>query len=117
VTEAVIEGERSDEVALHQRFRHQHSRGEWFHWAREIADFVAAQKHLERPRRAPKSALEEWRRSNRMTLEDVAARCNTSHASIQRVECGRQNPSLGLAVALEDLTGIPARTFLLRRAA
>jgi transcriptional regulator with XRE-family HTH domain len=56
--------------------------------------------------------LREWRKRAKRTLAELAAECETSEASISRIERGDQTPSLSLAVKLEHVTGIPAREFL-----
>ncbi len=57
--------------------------------------------------------LRRYRKTQGLSLEDLARRLRVSAATVSRLETGKQGASLGLAIAIQRETGIPADKFLL----
>jgi DNA-binding transcriptional regulator YiaG len=90
----LIEGEKSDEVALHERFSHLSSHGEWFHYSSEIEDFINKldkslvwkygldpDDHIKVPNIIKKCRLE-----SNMSVANVAAAMGISKKGVRQME-------------------------------
>lgn len=55
--------------------------------------------------------LKTFRELNKMSLSALAEQVGVNKATLSRIETGQRAPSLGLAVRLQNITGIPACRF------
>jgi len=55
--------------------------------------------------------LKAFREFNKMSLSALAEQVGVNKATLCRIETGQRTPSLGLAVRLQNITGIPACRF------
>lgn len=91
---ALIEGEMSDEIALHDKFSHLSSHGEWFHYSAEIDDFInkldrsliwkyglEPDDHVQVPNIIKKCRLE-----SNMSIASVAAAMGISKKGVRQME-------------------------------
>jgi transcriptional regulator with XRE-family HTH domain len=62
-----------------------------------------------------KTRVRAFLNERNMSQQDLAAQLGISAAHLSTILCRKENPSLGLAVTLETLTGIPARDFVAHR--
>lgn len=56
--------------------------------------------------------MRRWRKKHGKTLEDVAEATGASQPMLSYIERFERQPSLGLAVKLSDLSGIPVNQFV-----
>lgn len=56
--------------------------------------------------------LRAYRYRNRIALKALAEECKTTSASLSRIECRRQAPSLAMLRRLVKATGLSADDFL-----
>lgn len=122
----VIEGEKADEAQLHRQFAQYHARGEWFFPAIAVLAFIDEASERAVPFAKPRSKRElrtgllaRWMVENGLTDKQLGALLAppVSHAQICRIRNGKSIPSIRTALQLENVTGIPAGTFVLGRAA
>jgi len=75
----------------------------------------ATQKVRPRPRRQYRPTfIRQWREYRGLTLEQLAARVGTTHATISRIERGKQPYSQPLLEAIADALGTDPASLLMR---
>jgi len=68
-------------------------------------------KPLPMRQHGPMHELKTFRELNKMSLSALAEQVGVNKATLSRIETGQRAPSLGLAVRLQNITGIPACRF------
>lgn len=109
-----ITGTLEDEAALHCELSPYRTQGEWFGPTTEVLAVIARALqssdvvHFAKKKAGPKydHPLCKYRNINGLTLKDIAGLVGVEHASLSRIESGRQNPSLDLAARIAKATGI-----------
>lgn len=117
---AVIEGDRAEEARLHERFRVLRQRGEWFRDEGELREFIAQLQPYQAPERArsgrkpekPTTAFARWMRQADLTDIKLAEALGVSRPTVTKIRTGKRQPSLRLAVAITQMSGIPAHELL-----
>ena len=61
----------------------------------------------------PWAELRSWREDRGWTQRELAAALSMTDQAISNIECGRTLPSLVTAFAIEELTGVTARSWAL----
>lgn len=113
---AILPGEEADERALHKRFRQFHVRGEWFAETGELAAYVATlPRPLREPRRfsrEPITPFDAWMIAHGVKDGEIAARFGFGRPFVCQMRHGTRQPTLDVACALADLTGLDPRDFI-----
>jgi DNA-binding XRE family transcriptional regulator len=113
-----IKGSLEQEAALHCQLDEFNIQGEWFAPAEAVLAAVQsalgsdAAIQFPRKKAGPKydHPLCKYRNHNDLTLKEVAERVgDVEHASLSRIESGKQKPSLELAARISKATGIHIR--------
>jgi DNA-binding XRE family transcriptional regulator len=114
-----IEGSVSLEKQIHLLLARWRTQGEWFQphpivlAAVQEALRVGRKPTVQVQPREPKyqHPLCRYRADNNLTLKVVADRVGITHASLSRIESGRQLPSWDLACRLAKATGLHVKAF------
>lgn len=109
-----INGGFEEEAAIHCELKQFNIQGEWFHPTDEVISAIenalqsSASIQFPKKKKTPKHnhPLCKYRSENGLTLKDVANMVGVEHASLSRIESGRQNPSMELAARIAKATGI-----------
>lgn len=112
----VMPGEAADERVLHRQFASYHVRGEWFAETGELAAYVASVpvplREPRRVRRAPLTPFDGWMIENGMKDADIAIRFGFGRPFVSQMRHGARQPTLDVACALADLSGLHPRDFI-----
>ncbi len=112
-----IKGDVEQEATIHRQLGQFKIQGEWFHPVEQVVAAVQSaiksseSVHFPKKKKEPKynHPLCKYRCENGLTLKDIAVMVGVEHASLSRIESGRQNPSAELASRIAKATGIPFR--------
>lgn len=104
-------GEEAREKALHQQFAAYRVRGEWFSETAELAQYIATLAVPIRPQsarasREPLTPLDRWLFENRMSAQEFGRQFGLGAAFISHMRHGRRQPTLDVACAIADRTGL-----------
>lgn len=109
----IVEATKAQEAEAHALLEPWKIQGEWFRHDGPVAAFVAM---LRPPRPKPvvsgyQHPLRAFRHQQtpRLRLKTLAQRVGSTHASLSRIEKGKQTISIGLAQKCAAVTGIPIR--------
>jgi DNA-binding XRE family transcriptional regulator len=116
-----IPGNIEIEREFHKRFAAHRTQGEWFAAADEVLTVIRSAlrepgawspppKKIKRVRHD--HPLCRYRGQRKISLKNLAAKVGTTHATLSRLESGKQTPRVGLVRRLSSVTGIPAAAFL-----
>ncbi|RVQ08889.1 XRE family transcriptional regulator [Sinorhizobium meliloti] len=113
-------GGLAEERALHDKFSGSREHREWFVKTDHISDFVSSNsiksvgvedgdftdfitpEEVEPDTRHP---LAIWRKSRKLSQCELASEVGVSRWMVNRIERGERNPSLKLAIRVQEITG------------
>jgi predicted XRE-type DNA-binding protein len=101
--EAVVEGGRGVEAALHERFASARVRGEWFTITPEIEGFISANRVAAAPQRAVANSVSRVLSQFGISQYALADRLGVTQATVSRMASGKMTVSRRTELALRTV--------------
>jgi hypothetical protein len=101
----VMEGTLLDEADIHRKFSHLRTRGEWFELSEDLIEFITTNAtHETVAEFKPRSKLETYLRTKKLTDEAFGALVGLSQSQVSRIKRGKSVPSWSTITAIEEAT-------------
>jgi hypothetical protein len=97
--EAVTDGDEAEEIALHDRFAKDRTRGEWFNISPAIEEFIAANRIPSAPA-SQQNGVTRLLTNFAISQYELADRLGITQASVSRMASGKQPVSRRTEMAL-----------------
>ena len=97
-------GSKKDERLLHQKYKTERIRGEWFCATQSIIDEIEMLYVKPLKREVENSPLAKWRTSNNISRTTFAAEIGVSYDAVRLWELGERIPSPDLMRRIKDHT-------------